>query len=211
MGRKVIDITGQKFGRLTVLYKLHNYHKKDGSYWLCVCDCGNIAEIRGGNLRHNITKSCGCWLKEHAQSKFTKHGKRSTRLYITWAHIKSRCYNKSIQEYKNYGKRGITMCDEWKDDFQAFYDWSMANGYNDNLTIDRIDVNGNYEPTNCRWTTIKQQNRNKRNNRNFTINGETHCLSEWCEILGINYNTVKTRFYNHGWSVERALGLEGKP
>ena len=177
MGEKVVDITGQKFGRLIVLDKLHNYHKKD-TYWLCVCECGNLKEVTSSHLTTGKTKSCGC-------------------------------YYKKSNRYKYYGGRGIAVCSEWKDDFMSFYDWSMANGYNDTLTIDRIDVNGNYEPNNCRWVDYTTQSRNRRSVKRVTINNETHCLSEWCEILGIKYNTVQTRIYNRGWSIEKALELEG--
>ena len=120
--------------------------------------------------------------------------------------MKQRCYNPNKPQYKDWGGRGITICDEWLNDFMAFYDWAMSNGYQDNLTIDRIDNNKGYEPSNCRWVDHKIQNRNKRNNRNYTINGETHCLTEWCEILGLNRGTVKNRL-RYGWSIEQSLEL----
>lgn len=198
------DMTGQKFGKLKVLYKLHNYHKKDRVYWLCACECGNLVEVRGSSLRNGHTSSCGCLQKEIV----TKHGKWDNRIYRIWAHIKDRCYNKNHHAYKHYGGRGIFVCSEWKDDFEIFYNWAINNGYDDTLTIDRIDNNGNYEPNNCRWTTRKQQCRNQRNNTNFTYNGETHCLSEWCDILGLNKSTIYHRIYRH-WSIEKALELEG--
>lgn len=156
------------------------------------CECGNLTSWR--------TRSCGCSHK--------KHDKTNTRLYRIWIRMKLRCYNEKHLYYKYYGERNIKVCDEWLDDFQAFYDWAINNGYNDNLTIDRIDVNGNYEPSNCRWATVKQQNRNKRNNVNYTINGEIHCLKEWCEILGLKYDNVWARINKHHWSIERALELE---
>lgn len=142
-------------------------------------------------------------------TKITKNYKRLEgqqfgRLFTTWQNIKNRCYNNCNNEYKNYGGRGIAVCDEWLHDFMSFYNWSMVNCYNDNLTIDRIDNNGNYEPNNCRWVTMKQQQQNKRSNRNYTINGETHCLSEWCEILGLKYSTVQSRIQRN-WSIEKAL------
>lgn len=134
-----------------------------------------------------------------------KHGKCGTSIYRRYNHMKDRCYNKNNKDYKDYGGRGITICKEWLDDFMTFYDWSTSNGYNDTLTIDRIDVNGNYEPNNCRWVDMKQQSRNRRSNRLFTINGETRCLMEWCEILGLKYKTVATRIYTNKWTVEKAL------
>lgn len=208
MGKKVVDITGQKFGRLTVLDKLHNYHKKD-TYWLCVCECGNLKEVTSSHLTTGKTKSCGCLRKENSGNRLRIHGKCNTRLHSIWQNMKNRCYHKKSNRYKYYGARGIAVCSEWKDDFMNFYDWSMANGYADNLTIDRIDVNGNYEPNNCRWVDYKTQSRNRRSVKRVTINNETHCLSEWCEILDIKYNTVQTRIYNRGWSIEKALELEG--
>lgn len=193
------DISNQKFGRLTVLYKLHNYHKQ-GAYWLCICDCGNLTEVKGAHLRDDDIKSCGCLRGAHHKS--------NTRLHNIWCSMRQRCYNENSQAYGYYGSRGIVVCDEWKHDFMNFYNWAMDNGYKENLTIDRIDPNGNYEPSNCRWLTNKEQQRNKRNNKNFTYKGDTHCLSKWCEILGLNYKRVKNRINNCHWSIEQALELE---
>lgn len=122
--------------------------------------------------------------------------------------MKGKCYNVNDDHYKYYGKRGIKICDEWLNDFQAFYEWSIENGYNDNLTLDRIDVNGNYEPDNCRWITQKQQTRNRRYCKYYTINNKSLCLGEWCEILNLDYKCVWARINQLGWSVEKALGLE---
>lgn len=135
------------------------------------------------------------------------HRKSRTRMYNIWKAVKRRCYNKNVNEYVNYGGRGIKMCDKWRNEFMSFYDWSMNNGYTDNSTIDRINNNGNYEPNNCRWVDRTYQSRNRRNNIEFTYNGETHCLSEWCEILCLNYSTIKSRL-RYGWSIERALELK---
>ncbi len=203
------DLTCQRFGRITALYRLHNYHKK-GTYWLCVCDCGNLKEVSYSCLAYGHSKSCGCYNSEVARIRMIKHGKKNTRLYHIWKLIKQRCNNKNNPAYKNYGGRGIAVCDEWRNDFQAFYDWSMANGYDDNLTIDRIDNNKGYSPDNCRWATVKQQAQNRRTTKKYTINNETHCLKDWCELLGLNYRTVHKRIYNHNWSIEKALELEGQ-
>lgn len=203
---KLKDISCQKFGRLTALCRLHN--TKGKTKWLCVCDCGNFKEVRVSHLISKHTNSCGCLHKENISNLFSKHHKTKTRIYTTWLSMKSRCYNKSNKDYMYYGGRGIKLCDEWCDDFQSFYDWAINNGYKDNLTIDRIDVNGNYEPNNCRWITTKQQARNRRDNKLYTINDVTRCLSEWCEIYKLKYQKVYDRLYKLGWSIERALELE---
>lgn len=137
---------------------------------------------------------------------YARHNKCNTRLYSIWTSMKTRCYNSNHEAYARYGGRGIAVCDEWRNDFMSFYNWALSHGYNDTLTIDRIDNNKGYEPNNCRWTTRKQQSRNLRNNKNITINGETRCLTEWCNILGLNYYTVWERL-NYGWSVKKALEI----
>lgn len=131
------------------------------------------------------------------------------RLYKIYYHMKSRCYNKNEKNYKQYGGRGITICDEWLNDFTAFYNWSIENGYRNDLSIDRIDNNKGYSPDNCRWANYKIQNRNRRGNKYYTINGKTCCLAEWCEILNLNQWTVRSRL-RRGSSIEKALGLEVK-
>lgn len=131
-----------------------------------------------------------------------KHGQYKAKIYHIYYNMKARCYNKNTPKYKDWGARGIVICDEWKHDFEAFYNWAMDNGYRDDLSLDRIDVNGNYEPDNCRWVTMKQQARNTRRNKCYTINGKTHCLSEWCEILGLNHDTIRMRLHR-GWSIEK--------
>lgn len=200
---KFKDISGQKFGRLTAIR--HSHMKNHYSYWFCRCDCGNFKYIKLDGLTGGQVKSCGCSRK----GQNVKHGKSKTKLYKVWSNIKDRCHNKNNKAYPNYGGRGIAVCSEWRNDYKSFYDWSIANGYIEGLTIDRIDNNGNYEPSNCRWTTDKQQSRNKRSNRNYIINGETRCLMDWCNIYGIRYSMVNKRIHR-GWSIERALELEQK-
>ena len=202
---KFKDLSLQKFGRLTALYRLHN--TKGKTKWLCVCECGNLTEVKYGNLVFGSTKSCGCL---HKEGSHHTHNKSNTRLHRIWRNIKSRCYNSNKPDYKYYGGRGIKVCDEWLNDFMSFYKWAMYNGYKDNLTIDRINGDENYSPYNCRWVNMKQQSRNRPNIKKYNINGETHCLSEWCEILGLKFNTVRNRIYNLNWSIEKALELEGK-
>lgn len=195
------DISGQKFGRLTALHRLHN--TKGRVKWLCICDCGNLTEVVSTHLYSNHTKSCGCLNREPTKGH-TKHGKKNTRLYHVWIGMKQRCYNKNHKHYKHYGGRGIAVCSEWVDDFQAFYDWSINNGYEDNLTIDRMDVNGNYEPSNCRWVTMEQQNNNRRNTVYLTYNGKTQTMKEWSKELNVNVKTLYTRKFKN-WNVENIL------
>lgn len=139
--------------------------------------------------------------------KFPKKCTQS-RLYTIWNSIKQRCYTKSCTSYKRYGARGISMCDEWKNNYMEFYNWAIQNGYSDNLTIDRIDTNGNYEPSNCRWATYKEQANNTRKIKRYTFNGETHTPREWEEIVGIRWQTIRYRIKILGWSVEKALTTE---
>ena len=139
-----------------------------------------------------------------------KHGKRKTKLYGIWNSMKDRCYNTNCKRFKDWGGRGIAVCSEWRNDFMSFYNWSMANGYKEGLTLDRIDNNGNYEPYNCRWITTKQQARNRRSNINYTINGVTRCILELCEILGLNPKTVYQRIHYYNWTIERALEIDKK-
>lgn len=200
------DITGQRFDRLTALYKLHN--TKNKVKWLCVCDCGNFTETNIYNLNNGHTRSCGCYCKDRTGDTHRDHGLTNSRLFHIWNSMKQRCYNSNNRKYENYGGRGIKVCDEWLNDFMTFYDWAIHNGYDENLTIDRINVNGNYEPTNCRWADWKTQQRNRTNTPYYTINNETKSLSEWCEICNIKYHTVYNRLHRSNWTIERALELE---
>ena len=202
---KFKDLTGLKFGRLTVIKLDHKKQRNDKRgtrcYWLCECDCGNITTVLTEALKSGHTKSCGCLGKEKRLEANKTHNLTNNRIYSIWHGIKARCFNNNEKAYKNYGERGITLCEEWKNNFMTFYNWSINNGYQDNLTIDRINVNGNYEPNNCRWVNQKQQSRNMRKNHNITYKGETHCLAEWAEILDINYSTLTERVRKN-WSVE---------
>lgn len=195
MGKKYDDLTANKYGKLAVIERAISTSKKDKhAYWKCLCDCGNYAIVASHRLKGGETRSCGC----------INNGKSYTRLYRIWNDMKKRCYIISETAYHNYGGRGIIVCDEWLHDFQAFYDWSMANGYREDLTIDRIEVNGNYEPSNCRWVTRKVQNNNTRRNHYLSFDGTTKSVAEWADITGIKQNTLLYRI-RRGWSVERAL------
>ena len=201
---KLEDLTGQRFGRLTVIEHSHSVNYRH--YWLCKCDCGKIKTIRGSHLKSGAIRSCGCLSIEELQSRATHH-KTKSRLYIIWNSMKKRCYQKNDIEYKYYGGRGITICDKWKDNFQAFYEWSIANGYDENAkrgecTIDRIDVKGNYAPDNCRWVDKIIQANNKTNNQLITYNGETHTIAEWSRIKNISYATIYARFKIYNYSIE---------
>lgn len=197
------NLTGKRFGRLTVIKLMPKNKRK--TYYECLCDCGNTKIVRSDSLTSGSVQSCGCLKKEQDRVNLIKnhsHKMSGTRIYSEWLGIKARCYNKNNERYCNYGGRGITVCDEWINDFQSFYDWSLNNGYADNLTIDRIDNNGNYEPLNCRWTDTYTQNRNRRSNVIVTYKGQRMCLKDAAEVSGIPYGTLSTR-YHRGWSDEQ--------
>nr|DAI30801.1 MAG TPA: PVL ORF-50-like family [Caudoviricetes sp.] len=200
-----IDLTGQRFGRLTVIKRVENKQLKNGRQkvqWLCQCDCGNTKIVTSEQLKSGHTNSCGCICKEHPNR--TTHGRCGTRLYQIWNSMKKRCMCVNDKSYKYYGDRGITVCDEWLHDFQAFYDWAMANGYKDSLTIDRIDVSGNYEPSNCRWVSRKVQMNNTRQNHHLTYNGKTQTIAQWADELNIKHATISIRL-KRGKTIEEAL------
>ncbi|MEQ2424387.1 hypothetical protein [Enterocloster hominis (ex Hitch et al. 2024)] len=178
---KFIDLTGQKFGMWTVLYYVGD------SKWQCRCDCGTIREVKGVTLRNQSSTNCGCVKR--------KHGMEGTKLYRLWSHMKERCDSPKFKSYKDYGGRGITYCEEWKE-FKAFMEWALQNGYQEEMTLDRINVNGNYEPSNCRFISNLEQQRNKRNSRLVTINGDTKAVSEWAEISGLDRHTILYRLNN---------------
>lgn len=200
----LIDLSNKKFGMLTVI-KRSGTSNDNQAMWECRCDCGNICLVRGRDLRDGHTKTCGCKSHELTNNAKITHGKTKSRLYGIWRSMKSRCYVKSCKEYDNYGGRGITVCDEWLNDFQAFYGWSMENGYQDNLTIDRKNNDKGYSPDNCRWATAKEQANNTRNNHFLEYNGEIHTIAEWSEITKIKSSTIERRINQYGWSVEKSL------
>lgn len=175
---------------------------------MCRCDCGNPNNkiVLGESLKSGKTKSCGCFateVKKNSGKKTKKHGDTYKRLWRIWSGMKSRCnYSKHI-EYYNYGGRGITYCSEWNE-YKVFKEWALNNGYQDNLTLERIDCNGNYSPENCKWITMKEQQNNRRNTVYLTIDGEKHSLSEWSDITGISPETLRWRL-RHNWKESEML------
>lgn len=195
---KIYNMVGEKFNMLTVLEECNERDKYGGKVYKCRCDCGNIHYVRGILLRNNVVKSCGC-LKHKGT-----HKKRNTRLYSIWNGIKQRCNNKNNPCYNHYGGRGIKVCNEWLNDFQAFYDWSMSHDYKKGLTIDRIDVNGDYEPCNCRWVDWGIQINNRRNNVYLTYNGKTQTMMQWANELDVPYPRLNMR-HQRGWNTHDIL------
>lgn len=159
------DLTGQRFGRLVVLEHIKRNDEYPNGGWLCRCDCGTQKVIPSNPLTSGRVKSCGCYNKTRLVGSHVNqtHGMSRTRLYTTWRNMRVRCYDPKDKRYPLYGGRGIVVCDEWRSSFIAFHDWAMANGYREDLTIDRIDTDGNYEPNNCRFITRAENNKNRRN------------------------------------------------
>lgn len=180
--------------------------------WECQCDCGNIITTDTSCLTRGHSKSCGCLLKDinasnsiHGDSK----GGEYHRLYKIWADMKTRCYNENCAAYERYGGSGVEVCNEWQD-YLPFKEWALKNGYNEELTIDRIDPFGNYTPGNCRWADYHTQNCNKKNTPRYKFNGEEHSLSEWSEITGINFHTLSNRIHAYKWDIDRALSTPAR-
>lgn len=205
MGRKCVNMSGKRFGSVVVIKRVENEQGTGTKQakWLCVCDCGNEFIVSGADIRRGHTKSCGCYRNTH----LVTHGESKTRLYRIWRRIKGTCASIA---YTYYGARGISVCDEWAHSFEAFRDWALANGYRDDLTIDRIDSNGNYCPENCRWATMQEQANNTRRNIIIEHKGEKHTLAEWSVILCMNYMTLYNRIIRGHWSVEKAFSMPAR-
>jgi hypothetical protein len=193
---------GNVYGRLTVIKEIGR--RRGAVLFICHCECGNDCEVTGCDLRSGRVHSCGCYKSEFVTEGNITHGLRDHRLYSIYHNMITRCYNPNATHYKDYGGRGIKICNEWLNDFMKFYNWSINNGYSDELTIDRINVNGDYYPNNCRWATVKEQNVNKRNNKYININGEIKLIKDWCDIFYINIETVRNRV-KRGWDVINAI------
>lgn len=199
MGKK-INLKGQRFGRLIVLEETTSRDIGGNVIWKCKCDCGKIVCTSSQNLRKGFTQSCGCYNHDLITKENPKYKKK---LYFIYHSMKSRCYNPNDRASHNYGARGIKLCDEWHS-FEEFEKWALSNGYKQGLWIDRIDNDGDYAPSNCRWVTPKEQQNNKRTNHYITINNDTKTIQEWAEISGIKPMTI-TRRIKLGWENEDLL------
>lgn len=202
-----IDLSGKKFGRLIVIKKAGKT-KSGNITWFCKCDCGKESVVIGSELINGRTQSCGCYNREKKAMRqaeaLTTHGGSRTRLYRVWRGMKDRCKNLNNPRYHHYGGRGIKVCGKWLNDFSAFRDWALTNGYSDELTIDRIDVNGDYAPNNCRWISNFEQQSNKKNNRFIEFNGKKLTVAEWERILSFPKGVLSKRLCA-GWGIEKAL------
>lgn len=207
-----INLIGKKFGKLTVIEYAGYRATQTGKIhhqWKCACDCGGEKIATTMALTTSHCKSCGCMSHAPHHLPQTKHHLSDTRIYNVWKSMKGRCYTKSNSAYCYYGARGITVCDEWKNDFSKFYEWAIANGYKEvedrnAYTIDRIDVNGNYEPSNCRWITMQEQSNNRRNNNKYMFDGEILTLREIAEKTNTDYSLLNGRI-TRGCSIYEAV------
>lgn len=191
---KKYDITGNKYGYLTVIERDTKTVGERNSKWICKCKCGNLSIVTYGDLKYGHTTSCGC---KKYESHNKRHGMTNTRIYRIWSNMKKRCNNPNFAEWEQYGGRGISVCDEWKNNFEIFYEWAISNGYSDDLTLERIDVEKNYEPSNCKWIKLNEQQRNKTNTVFIVENGIKISLSELAEKYNIPIKTIQRRYYRN--------------
>lgn len=194
MSRKVIDLTGQQFGRWTAISKSPKPSRN--ALWVCRCSCGTVREVLSTHLRSGRSQSCGCMRRERLREAWTTHGMSRSREYESWKQAKQRCHNPNNPQYPEWGGKGITMCPEWRNDFQTFY--AHIGPCPEGLTLDRIDNAGNYEPGNVRWATRKQQIRNRKNTVMLEHAGERLSASDWAERLGVSAGRLKRHVRNGG-------------
>lgn len=192
-GQGFKDMTGQVFSRLTVLRRGRNYRRQAG--WVCRCECGNTVTVMGSKLRNGHTRSCGCLKVELAVNREATHRLSKRPEYRVWQSMKRRCHAPTARDYADYGARGVTVCQQWRNSFEQFWQ-DMGPRPTPKHSLDRKDANGDYCPANCRWATSTEQARNKRTTRTIELRGERRPLKEWCEILGINYYTAHKRLSN---------------
>lgn len=216
-GHAFEDLTGKRFNRLTVIRYLEKDERTVRTYnWLCQCDCGKIVKANANKLKNGLQKSCGCLKEErkYAIGEVNKKYKHSNkRLYAVYKGILDRCYNPKHREYHNYGERGITVCQEWLDDYDCFAEWALANGYKPDAefgecTIDRNDVDKGYSPDNCTWITNAEQQNNRRDCVMITYQGETHTLKQWSEILKVSYNSLWWQIRGKGLTLEEFIRIK---
>ena len=195
---KLIDLTGQRFGRLTVIERAENKTtgQKPKTMWVCRCECGKVTAVTGYALRRGMAVSCGC-------KKIKHHFAHKERLYNIWKCMRQRCLNPNNPSYPHYGGKGVKICAEWMD-YIVFRKWAMANGYTDELSIDCVDVSGDYCPENCRWVDDKTQMNNQTKNRKICYEGEHYTMSQLAELLGLSYSALQHRT-ERGWSIERIV------
>lgn len=203
MSTTLVDITGNRYGKLIVVERAGTY-KYGEVTWLCQCDCGKQSTVRSSSLRRGDTKSCGCIAAGLARKRLETHGMSKTRLFHIWSMMLERCYRSYNKSYPRYGGRGILICDEWKNNFSSFYEWASSNGYSDALSIDRIDNDKGYYPENCRWTTVKEQANNRSTNNLLSACGRTQTLVQWASERGVQPDTIAHRI-KHGWPVKCAI------
>ena len=193
------DLKDRRFGRWTVIGK-----DARRLYWLCRCDCGTIRPVLQKTLSGGNSTGCGCQRRETMLRVHSRHGKCRTDEYNVWSHMINRCGNPKDAAYHNYGGRGITVCERWRNCFEAFLE-DMGLKPSSSHSIDRINNDGDYEPSNCRWATRDEQQNNTRRNLRITFNGETHTLKQWSKIVGIPYPALLARVQRFGWSYDEAL------
>lgn len=205
---KAQDLKGHVFGRLTVKEKAEPYVSPKGSKktrWICSCECGGSTIVTSADLKRGDVVSCGCYKTERTIARMQTHGESNTKLHKIWKAMRKRCNNKNTSDYKYYGGKGVSVCNEWND-FMTFKEWSNNNGYKDGLTIDRIDPNGDYSPSNCRWISHKAQCNNRTTTRLYNYNNETLSIAQLSEKYGVNYSTLYARL-SRGLSVADAISL----
>jgi hypothetical protein len=213
MGRKALDLTGQRFNRLIAVRiskeKSDNHH----TFWECICDCGNTIIVRKDSLLSGHAQSCGCLLSERYELGYKRSkGMSNTRIYSIYLAMKYRCCDSNAKAYPLYEGRGIKVCEEWLGDkgFFRFHSWAMQNGYSEDLMIDRINNDGDYDPSNCRWATVKEQGRNRRTNIIIDYMGKKQCLLDWCNELGISRSAVSKRLKNNPFILPDELFKKGR-
>lgn len=199
------DLQGKKFGRWTVISFVEG---SDPSKWICKCDCGKTKEVLASNLKRGLTLSCGCGKGEAIKDKVTVHGQSNSRLYRIWLNMRKRCSYTKNDNFKRYGAKGIRVCEEWKNDFEAFLLWSKSNGYSEGLSLDRINNDLGYAPNNCRWVSVKEQQNNRKDNVLILYKGKKQTLSKWADELGIKRTTLWLRIFQFKWTVETAFTVK---